>query len=280
MTSMRNDFGQLLRSSRDRVLPGDLGLPQGVPRRVPGLRREELAAYSNLSVDYIVRLERGRAENPSAEVVAGLGRALQLSEQELSHFYTVAGLLPPVELAVPSDISPGVRRLLSRLSDTPVAVHDAAWTFLAGNDLWTALLGASPLGNGGNVAWKVFTGAWSLLLSDPNEHDRFQRAIVADLRVTSGKYPHDNFLRQLVTDLLQTSPQFAALWAHGEVLRFASERKTINHPHVGSITLDCDVLTSGDNDLRIVIYTAPTGSEASEKLGLLRKTLESHQLPV
>lgn len=269
MTSHDAQFGQLLRTWRDRARPGDLGLPAGGTRRVPGLRREEVAALADLSVDYIMRLEQGRADNPSPAVVAALGRALLLSRAELDHFYRLAGHLPPSDLVVPSHITPGVRRLLSRMPNTPIAVYDAAWTLLTHNTLWRAIFEHSPVGRAGNVVWTTFTHTGPPPVADPKEFARFQRALVADLRRTSGRYPHDAFVRQLVTDLLEADPVFAALWADGVVTAFASERKTIHHPTAGHLILDCDVLTSVEDDLRIVSYTAPLGSDTADRLTLL-----------
>ncbi|MFI8278149.1 helix-turn-helix domain-containing protein [Streptomyces sp. NPDC085929] len=268
MTSDRHEFAALLRTWRDRVQPADLGLPPGPARRVPGLRREELATFANLSVDYIVRLEQGRAD-PSAATVAALGRALRLSREELAHLYRLAGHLPPSDLVVPTHISPGVQRLLTRLADTPVAVYDAAWTLLTGNPMWISVLGHTPAGRPGNLAWTVFTRPLHDVLVEAGEIDRFQQALVADLRITYGRYPHDGFVGQLVGDLLDASPRFATLWAKGTVVSFASERKTLHHPTVGRLDLDCDVLTALDNDLRIVAYTAPPTSETAGKLQLL-----------
>lgn len=190
-------------------------------------------------------------------------------KNELDHFYRLAGHLPPSELVVPTHISPGVQRLLSRLSNIPIAVYDAAWTLLSRNTLWTAVFGESPAGRAGNVVWTTFTNSSFPILIVPDEFEGFQRALVADLRITSGKYPHDRFVRQLVTDLLDANPLFAAMWADGAAVPFAAERKTIDHPLVGRLVLDCDVLTSVDNDLRIVTYTAPPASETAEKLRLL-----------
>ncbi|MEU9182692.1 helix-turn-helix transcriptional regulator [Streptomyces sp. NPDC048550] len=268
MTSDRHEFAALLRTWRDRVQPADLGLPPGPARRVPGLRREELATFANLSVDYIVRLEQGRAD-PSAATVAALGRALRLSREELAHLYRLAGHLPPSDLVVPTHISPGVQRLLTRLADTPVAVYDAAWTLLTGNPTWVSVFGHTPAGRPGNLAWTVFTRPLHDVLVEAGEIDRFQQALVADLRITYGRYPHDGFVGQLVGDLLDASPRFATLWAKGTVVSFASERKTLHHPTVGRLDLDCDVLTALDNDLRIVAYTAPPTSETAGKLQLL-----------
>jgi len=274
MTSGRSEFGQLLRAWRERVKPADLGLAPGGTRRVPGLRRAELAALADLSVDYIVRLEQGRARHPSRRVVAALGRALRLGRTELDHFYRVAGHLPPSGLVVPSHISPGVQRLLSRLGDTPFAVYDAAWTFITGNALWQAIARVSPVGRKGNLVWAAFADpAGEALLAEPEEFEQFQRALVADLRATSAKYPHDEFVRQLVADLIELNPVFAAMWADGVVRPLTVGPKTIHHPRVGRLTLDCDVLTTVENDLRIVAYTAAPGSESAERLRLLRAEL-------
>ncbi|MGW0436029.1 helix-turn-helix transcriptional regulator [Micromonospora sp. NPDC003197] len=270
MTSGRTEFGRTLRLWRERMQPGDLGMPSGTLRRVVGLRREELAVCADLSVDYVVRLEQGRVRNPSAQVVAALARALQLSRSERDHLYRLAGHLPPSELVVPTHISPGVQRLLSRLADTPIAVYDAAWTLLSCNSLWTTVFGGIATGRSGNLAWTVFTSIAPPIVVVPEEFERFQRALVADLRLTSGKYPHDRFVRQLVSDLLDANPVFAAMWADGAVVPFTAERKTIDHPAVGRLIFDCDVLTTGDNDLRIVTYTTPSASETADKLRFLQ----------
>ena len=167
--------------------------------------------------------------------------------------------------------TPGVQRLLSRLADTPLAVYDAAWTFITGNALWQAIARVSPAGRKGNLVWAVFTDpAGETLLAEPGEYERFQRALVADLRATSAKYPHDEFVRHFVADLIEVNPVFAAMWADGVVRPLTVGPKTIHHRRVGRLTLDCDVLTTVENDLRIVAYTAAPGSESAERLRRLR----------
>ncbi|GIJ44566.1 transcriptional regulator [Virgisporangium aliadipatigenens] len=276
-----NEFGALLRTARDRVRPRDLGLPAGGTRKVPGLRREELAAFAGLSVDYVMRLEQGRADNPSRQVVAALGRALQLSRAELDHFYRIAGHLPPTDLMVPTHIGPGVLRLLTRLSDTPVAVYDAAWTLLSHNVVWGAVLGPTPVGRAANVAWAAFTNDPSTVSAGgPEALTALRRAFVSDLRRTSARYPHDPFLRQLIADLRETEPVFARLWAEGgDASTYVAEGKTVTHPAVGTLTLDCDVLTSVDHDLRILAYTAEPGSDSERKLRSLAGQLSGLSSP-
>src|SRR5215218_2306199 len=110
-------LGAMIRIWRDRLPPSAAALPVGRSRRAAGLRREELADLAGVSVDYVVRLEQGRATTPSAQVVAALARALQLTRAERDHLYKLAGLQPPGDRVISDHISPGVQRLLTRLGD-------------------------------------------------------------------------------------------------------------------------------------------------------------------
>ena len=133
-------IGPYIQSWRHRLQPVDAGLPADSPRRTRGLRREELASLAGISVDYLVRLEQGRAANPSAQVLAALSRALRLTTDERDHLYTVAGQAPPRRSAMATHVAPSVQRLVDRLADLPVAVYDPAWTIItwnaAGPRLW------------------------------------------------------------------------------------------------------------------------------------------------
>ncbi|GAA1742395.1 helix-turn-helix transcriptional regulator [Microbacterium paludicola] len=262
----RGELAATLRSWRDRVNPGDLGLPVRSERRVPGIRREELASLANLSVDYIVRLEQGRSESPSPQVVAALGRALRLSHHELEHLYLLAGLLPPGRLAVSRHISPGVQRMLAQLVNTPLAVYDASWTMLSRNRLWVALLGEERSYVGRNLLRQTFLQRDRHTMQDHQQYAQFQRALAADLRTAAGRYPQDREIRSLIAELLEGSTDFALLWAEGVVEPFRAERKAILSPLLGQITLDCDVLITSDDDLRIVIYTTDASSIEAERL--------------
>lgn len=135
------EFGRTVRRWRDRVPPEAAGLPVGGQRRAVGLRREELALLAGISVDYVTRLEQGRAAHPSEQVVEALGRALRLSGIEREHLFHAAGLVPPGRGTVPGYLTPSVQRLLDRLTGTPVAAYDAAWTLMVANPLYAALLG-------------------------------------------------------------------------------------------------------------------------------------------
>jgi transcriptional regulator with XRE-family HTH domain len=271
MTS--GEFGQAVRRWRDRGSPEAAGLPGGGRRRAAGLRREELAMLAGISVDYVTRLEQGRATSPSAQVVEALARALRLSETERAHLFRLAGLVLPGPDTVPRYISPSVHRLLDRLSGTPVAVSDATWTLLTYNQPYAALMGdpSEWRGNQRNGVWRnLVEPRAGRVRQAPQARRAFEAALVSDLRTAMARYPADRHLRQLVADLHADSPRFAELWDSGAVGRHeATERKTIDHPGVGTLTLDCDVLTVRGSDLRIMIYTAEPGTEDAERLALL-----------
>jgi transcriptional regulator with XRE-family HTH domain len=265
------EFGQMVRCWRDRVPPEAAGLPAGGHRRAAGLRREELALLAGISVDYVTRLEQGRAANPSEQVVEALGRALRLSGAEREHLFHVAGLVAPGRDMVPAHITPGVHRLLDRLTGTPAAVYDAAWTLLLANPLYAALLGdpSGWRGNERNGVWRNFIGPGSRVRHTPEERRTFEATLVADLRATASRYPADQRLRRLIAELRANSDGFADLWESGAVGHHEASRKTIDHPQVGPVTLDCDILSVAGGDLRIMLYTAEPGTQDAERVALL-----------
>ncbi|WP_440708075.1 helix-turn-helix transcriptional regulator [Herbiconiux sp. YIM B11900] len=276
--SAPGDLGASLRAWRDRLSPHDVGYPAGDARRAAGLRREELAALAGLSVDYIVRLEQGRARHPSAQVAASLARALQLSDTERDHLFVVAGLLPPSSGEVPAHIPPGVQRLVTRLGEIPVAVFTASWDLLSWSPLWAALLGEPrrPASGRPNLIRALFTGtrlgegSGEQIVRRSGSVDAFGASLVADLRRVHGRYPDDRGVNALVAELVQSSADFRELWNSGAVGEHQSERKVVHNDVVGELELDCDVFTAAGSELRIVAYTAPAGSDAAAKLDFLR----------
>lgn len=237
----------------------------------PGLRREEVAAAAGVSVDYLTRLQQGRARHPSAQVLSALSAALRLSDPEREHLFAAAGHRAPDDRLLPTRPTPGVRRLLDRLGDVPASVLDPAWTLLAWNPLWAALMGTpSPAaGRDRNLLWRHFAGHPSRIVRGPDATREFEVAAVADLRAAAGRHPHDPTLHALVADLLRTSDRFAVLWRERRVAPHAASRKTVAHPEVGEVTLDCDVLTVHGGDLRLVVYTVAAGGRDADALALL-----------
>ena len=276
MSAGEASLGATIHAWRDRLTPAAAGLPAGRARRAAGLRREDLAELAGVSVDYVVRLEQGRATTPSAQVVSALARALQLSRPERDHLYRLAGLQPPQDGSVTDHIPPGMQRVLTRLGETPVAVFAADWQLIWWNRGWAALLGDPsgaaaedrnlvkarfPVGPGSR-----FTG-WPIVSENGEATDR---AIVADLRRASARYPGDARLAGLIHRTLDGNARFAQLWREAAVARHTEDRKTIRHPDVGDIVVDCDVLSDSDTDMKIVIYTTVPGSEDETKLDLTR----------
>ena len=266
-----DELAACLRSWRDRLQPADAGLPAGGARRAPGLRREEVAHLAGLSVDYLARLEQGRATHPSPSVLAPLARALRLSDDERAHLFRVAGHTEPDAGRMRRHLTPSVQRVLDRLADVPVTVVDAGWYVIAANPLARALVGdqTGAPARERNVVWRHFTGAPSRVVRNAAEIARFEAQVVADLHDALGRFPRDEPLRALIDDLREREPRFAELWERHPVARHGAARKTILHPEVGEITLDCDVLTVRGSDLRLIVYTAEPGSADAQALALV-----------
>lgn len=268
---MHSELGVLLRRWRDRVGPESVGLPAGARRRASGLRREEVALLSGISVDYLVKLEQGRISSASVAVLTALARTLRLSEAEREHLFRLAGHTPPGRSRLVTEVPDTVLRLIDRLGDVPVAVHDAAWHLLACSDPFTVLTGDTAAGprRERNVLWRHFTGDTGRVVTTPEQTAAFERAAVADLRSAHGRYPDDEDLPAFVRELRQVSTRFATLWDARVVGHHIRHTKTIVHPVWGPFTLDCDVLTEHGGHLRVVLYTAERGTASARRLRLL-----------
>jgi transcriptional regulator with XRE-family HTH domain len=265
----RAELAAFLRRWRARIRPSDVGFEPG-RRRTPGLRRQEVAQLAGMSVDYYIRLEQGRGPKPSRQMLAALGRALRLTDDERSHLHYLAGEVPAPPHTPVRDVRPGLLHLLERLDDTPALVCDAKYDVLAWNPMAAALLGdfgAQPEGER-NVVWGFFARSARDRI-DPDDARRFAREAVADLRAVAARYPRDPGVRELVERLLAASPEFGTLWDEGEVQVRRSTRKRIRHPVVGWLDLECDALHDPARDQWTVFYTAGSGA-AAEALRSLR----------
>ncbi|HET6953220.1 MAG TPA: helix-turn-helix transcriptional regulator [Acidimicrobiales bacterium] len=261
-----------LRSYRARLSPADLGLPAGRRRRVAGLRREEVAAQAGISVDYLVRLEQGRGATPSQQVLTALARALRITDDERDHLFHLAGSAPPQPGHIVSTPQASTLRLLDRITDLPAVLIDAKGDVLAWNALATALLGdfsAWPPGRR-NLTWQRFLGDGGWVALDPEEDERTAVESVASLRLVAARYPDDPGLVRLVDELRAGSPRFARLWAEGPVAKRRTSRKTVHHPQLGRLVLDCDALHLPDVDQRLIVYSAAPATPEAEALALLR----------
>jgi transcriptional regulator with XRE-family HTH domain len=279
LPDMKPAFGSSLRRLRERLAPGDVGLAAGPRRRAPGLRREELAELAGISVDYLIRLEQGRAEHPSASTVASLARALQLDQAERDLLFRAAGLLPPVDGLISDHVPPSVHRLVSRLHELPLAVFTAHWQLVMWNRVWIALHGdpAGTTDTQRNLARAVFLygfdGAPFRATRSVAGRTQLDSALVADLRLAATTYPRDRGLARLVSDLRAGSDRFERLWSTGATAQHTNDTKAIDHPTVGELVVDCDVMVIPGADLRVVVYSAASGSPDAGKLELLRTTV-------
>lgn len=231
-----------------------------------------MAGLAGISVDYLTRLEQGRATAPSEQVVEALARALRLSDAEREHLFRLAGLAAPGLGVVSTRITPSVQRLLDRMANTPVCVHDAACNLIVANAPYDALMGETSTWRGieRNGVWRNLVGPGSRAVHTAAERADFEEGLVANLRLSAGRYPTDRRLRRLISELRAASPRFVELWQTAELPdpREQSRHKIIEHPDVGRIALDCDVLIVAGDDLRITAYTAEPGSDDAEKLDL------------
>ncbi|MGY5118268.1 helix-turn-helix transcriptional regulator [Streptomyces sp. 900105755] len=269
---MDGELGDFLRSRRARIQPEEVGLASHGRRRVPGLRREEVAQLAGVSVDYYIRLEQGRGPSVSDAVLDAVARVLRLDETEHAYLLTVARphkkagtTRPPARPRV----RPGVQLLLDGMERTPAFVLGRRMDVLAWNALGDAVNGFSALAPAErNIPRQVFLDPaaagfypdWAAVAAQT----------VANLRIDAGRHPDDPRMATLVGELSLKSEDFRRLWADHEVRECAYGTKRIQHPVAGLLTLPYETLTvPTDPDQTIVAYTPEPGSETAERLALL-----------
>ncbi|MEU7218645.1 helix-turn-helix transcriptional regulator [Nocardia iowensis] len=271
----RSELAALLRQARTRIQPRDVGLPAGSRRQVPGLRREEVAQLAGVSVDYVVRLEQGRGPRPSTAVLGALSRALRLTDDDRDLLFQLAGSAPPQAGRIAQVVRPSVLRLLDRMADLPALVMSAKADVLAWNSMAAALLGdfsAWPPQRR-NIIWQCFLGTDpGRVRFTPDELRAVGAYGVGTLRSAKARYPTDPDLDRLITELRSGSPQFEQLWRERPSAQWRSATKTIDHPEVGVLVLECDTLLVPDTDQSVVVYSAAPGTPAATALDLLRIT--------
>ncbi|MBM9509717.1 helix-turn-helix transcriptional regulator [Actinacidiphila acididurans] len=269
----RLELADFLRRCRTRLAPADVGLAEGARRRTPGLRREEVAQLAGMSVDYYTRLEQSRGPRPSRQMLTALARALRLTEDERDHLFHLSGEEPPSRTGAGSGhVRPGLLLVLDRLHDTPAQVLSDFGDVLAQNTMAAALLGdfsARPPAMR-NVVRRMFTDPAAREVFYPEDREPLMRAHVANLRALQAARPDDPRPAALVAELRATSPDFARLWDEHVVAVRRMDTKRFRHPVVGHLELDCEVLLSAEHDQRLIIYTARPGTDAHERLQLLR----------
>ncbi len=260
-----------LRHRREALQPEDVGLPAGVRRRAPGLRREAVASLALMSTDYYTRLEQQRGPQPSAQMLASMARALRLTTDERDYLFRVAGHNPPPATAAANHVAPALLRVLDRLDDTPAMILSRLGEVLVQNRMAVALFGdrSGRTGLARSEIYRWFTDPAERRIYPEDDQPRQSRSQVANLRAAYGVMGNRSAAGELVRALQRASPEFAALWDRHEVAQRFADHKILLHPELGPIELDCQVLFTEDQSQALLVLTAPPHTEGYEKLQLL-----------
>jgi transcriptional regulator with XRE-family HTH domain len=268
-----NDFAEFLSSRRARITPEQAALPTYGKRRVPGLRREEVASLAGVSIDYYRRLERGNVSGVSDSVLEALARALQLDDAERAHLYDLARAANPVAPKRRRPLQQRVRPVVQRVLDSvgaPALVRNARVDYLAANRLGRALY--APLFE--SREQPANSARFTFLDPAAGEFypdwERVAGDLVAHLRSEAGRNPHDRCLSDLVGELSTRSAEFRTRWAAHNVRFHRAGAKRIHHPLVGDLDLSYETMElSADSGLTMTIYTADADSASQQALDLL-----------
>jgi transcriptional regulator with XRE-family HTH domain len=264
----REALADFLRKRRASLSPGEVGLPPGLRRRTPGLRREEVAQLANMGTSWYVWLEQGRVVHPSAPVLESLAQALRLTPNERRHLFLLAGQpLPPPVFPAEESIGPALQQVLDDLNPSPAYVLGRRYDYLAWNTAADGLFAisdtlsdtSSPYAR--NMVWRLFTSPTTR--ERPN-WEMVARATLAEFRTANARYPGDPWFEELIEELKQVSPEFCQWWPHHDVRSALDGHKVIKHPTLGYLEfehLTLQVLT--DPDIRIMIYTPDAGTRVT-----------------
>ncbi|MEI5011911.1 helix-turn-helix transcriptional regulator [Streptomyces sp. PmtA] len=266
-TEDANALGRYLRARRELISPDEAGVPDQGKRRVPGLRREEVAFLAGISSDYYNRLEQGRDKNPSAQVLRSIARALRLDEEATAYLSQIAA--PKSHLRKrprrPEKVSDGIRTLIDSWPLTPAYVHGKYMDILAANDLAIALSPFHAPGHNGILAAFLEPEMRELY----QDWDEMTARVVPYLRSIVGADIHDPRLIEIVGELSLNSERFRALWARQDVKRKTTGMTPFHHPQAGPLELRYEKLLIPSAGQTLVTYHAQPGSASEERLRLL-----------
>jgi transcriptional regulator with XRE-family HTH domain len=267
VTDKPNPLGEYLRARRGLVTPREAGIADHGGRRVPGLRREEVAMLAGISADYYLRLERGRDRNPSVQVLESIARVLQLDDENMTYLLSLAAEKPRrARRRVRAETVPaGIVRLLAELPQ-PAFVEGRYFDVLAANPMATAL---SPrLTVGRNQLRDMFLDPAEIALHP--DWDGTTECLISSLRHAVGTDIDDPRFIELVGELSLASPRFRAMWSRHDVGAQRGASTRFDHPQVGELELYRERLgISGTDGLYLVIYHPEAGSADADKLALL-----------
>jgi transcriptional regulator with XRE-family HTH domain len=262
----RKRLAEYLRTRREALQPEDVGLPRGHRRRTTGLRREEVAVLSDMSIDYYSRLEQPHGPRPSEQILSALARGLRLSLEERDHLFQLAGYATPRRSADSDHVNPGMMRIFDGLADSAAQVVTHLGETLLQTRPSVALLGDESAYSGleRSLHYRWFTDPATRLL-----HPGQDRLIVADLLTSYTRDGTDSRAGVIVEALLAASPEFAGLWKHHPVAGTYCGPVRLQHPQVGVLELHCQRLVDPDQSQSLVVYTAAPGTDSDEKMRLL-----------
>ncbi|MFJ3875932.1 helix-turn-helix transcriptional regulator [Streptomyces sp. NPDC090077] len=261
-----DDLAGFLRTRRSRVAPAAVGIPTDGRRRVEGLRREEVAHLSGVSVDYYVRLEQGRATQPSEQVLDALARVLGLDETEHEHLHRLARQRRRRTKAPGGRVRPELLRVLGLVADAPALLVDHRLDALAGNRL-AGLLFGRPM-PGLNIARHLFLEEAENGLYADGEQCTLD--VVGHLRLAAGRHPDDPRLASLIGELAMGSERFRRLWARADVRARTHGRKVYRHPLVGLLELHQENFElPGEPGMELLVLSAAPGTPTEDGLRLL-----------
>jgi transcriptional regulator with XRE-family HTH domain len=268
-----NDIAEFLTSRRARVTPEQVGLPTFGPRRVKGLRREEVASLAGVSVEYYKRLERGNVAGASDGVLEALAQALRLDDAERAHLFDLARAANPVapkrRRAAPQRVRPAVLRIVESMS-APAIVRNTHLDYLTANPLGRALYAPVFESREQPANSARFTFLDPVARELYPDWERAAKDLVAHLRSLAGSNPYDKNLSDLVGELSTRSHEFRTWWAAHNVRYHQTGTKRLRHPVVGALELSYEVLElPADDGMTIATYSAEPGSRSAEALDLL-----------
>ncbi|WP_337059735.1 helix-turn-helix transcriptional regulator [Kineococcus sp. G2] len=264
----RRELGALLRSRRDQLTAADVGLPAGARRRSPGLRREEVAALSGVSVTWYTWLEQGRDTHPSRQVLDALARTLRLSEAEHAYVLSLAGHPAPRPSTAAGTAPASVQRLLDAQAGLPAFAITSTWQIAGWNAAYAELYPgiATVADEDRNLLWLVFTDPFVRQLLPRWEED--SRRFLAEFRAEAGPRLGEPAVAALVERLRAASARFEAGWTDHDVRGFTSRERLFHHPDAGDLRFEHHQLTPADHpDLQVVIYTPITGPDGAAAPG-------------
>lgn len=267
----RAGLAEFLRHRRESLQPEDVGMPRGQRRRTAGLRREEVALLCHMSTDYYSRLEQERGPQPSEQMIASIAQGLHLSLDERDHLYRLAGQQPPPRGADSEHVSPGLLRILDRLSDTPAEIVTELGETLRQTPPAVALVGDATqyTGPARSRGYRWFVDPSSRELYVPEQHAFLSRMYASGLRAILALRGPGSRAAHLTGLLLERSEEFRHLWEVHEVGIHPHEVKRYQHPEVGRLELNCQTLVDPHQAHRLMVYTAVPGTESYEKLQVL-----------